>query len=81
MKACPSFGISNLNFKLSDSSKFAIQFYDGFLQLRAKLKNPVFKKKIFKNFNSFNEKQKLIVTICNVPDLLFYSVMNNLLIL
>ena len=37
MKACPSFGISNLNFKLSDSSKFAIQFYDGFLQLRAKL--------------------------------------------
>ena len=81
MKACPSFGISNLNFKLSDSSKFAIQFYDGFLQLRAKLKNPVFKKKIFKNFNSFNEKQKLIVTICNLPDLLFYSVMNNLLIL
>lgn len=82
MKACPSFGISNLNFKLFDSSKFAIQFYDGFLQLRAKLsKNAVFKKKIFTNFNSFNEKQKLIVNICNLPDLLFYSIMNNLLIL
>lgn len=82
MKACPSFGISNLNFKLYDSGKFAIKYYDGFLQLRAKLKkNPSFKNKIFKNFNTFNEKQKLIVNICNMPDLVFYFIMNDLLII
>jgi hypothetical protein len=82
MKACPSFGISNLNFKLFDSSKFAFQFYDGFFQLRAKLKkNPSFKQKIFQNFNSFDAKQKLIVNICNFPDLLFYFIMNDLLII
>ena len=82
MKACPSFGISYLNFKLFDSSKFAINFYDGLLKLRAKLKkNPGFKKKIFNNFNSFNEKQKLIINICNFPDLVFYIIMNNLLII
>ena len=82
MKACPSFGISNLNFKLYDSGKFAIKYYDGFLQLRAKLKkNPGFKNKIFKNFNNFDEKQKLIVNICNMPDLVFYFIMNDLLII
>ena len=82
MKACPSFGISNLNFKLFDSIKFAIQFYDGFLQLRAKLKkNPNFKNKIFKDFNSFNEKQKLIINICNLSDLVFSFIMNYLLII
>jgi hypothetical protein len=82
MKACPSFGISNFNFKLFDSSKFAIHFYDGLLQLRAKLKkNPGFKNKILKNINSFNEKQKLIINICNLPDLVFYFIMNDLLII
>jgi len=82
MQACPSYGISNLNFKLYDSSKFAFQFYDGFLQLRAKLKsNLAFKNKILGNFNSFNEKQKLIINICNLPDLLFYFILKNLLII
>ena len=82
MKACPSFGISNLNFKLYDSVKFAIKYYDGFLQLRAKLKkNPGFKNKIFKNFNTFDEKKKLIVNICNMPDAVFCFIMKDLLII
>ena len=82
MKACPYYGISNLNFKIMDSSKFVIQFYNGFLYLRAKLKkNLAYKKKIFSNINSFYEKQKLIINICNLPDLLFYLIMKDLLII
>lgn len=82
IKANPSFGISNLTYKCIDSKKYAMKIYIGFLQLRAKLKkNLVFRQKIFDKIKSYNQNQKFIVEICDLPDIIFYNIMKDLLLI
>ena len=57
--------------------KFGIVQYTGLLQLRAKLKaNEEFKKEVEANKDKLNDKQKLILETCDLPDTAFFPIIS-----
>ena len=74
VNAGKKYGVSSMYCYYIDKKQFGIYEYDGLLQLRAKLKmNNNFKKEIEKKDN-LNEKQKLILETCDLPDTAFFPV-------
>lgn len=52
----------------------------GLLQLRSKLKkNPEFKTQLEAKKSSLNEKQRLILDICDLPDTSFFPICSYLM--
>ena len=75
VNAGKKFGVSSMFCYYMDKSKFGILQYQGLLQLRAKLKsNPEFKTQLEAKKDSLNEKQKLILSTCDLPDAAFFPV-------
>ena len=75
MHAGIKYGVSSIYSYYMDKKKYGIVFYTGLLQLRAKLKkNPEFKKEMEGKRASLNEKQKLILDTCDLPDTVFFSI-------
>ena len=67
------FGVSSMYCYYIDKKQFGIIEYEGLLQLRAKLKmDSKFRKEIEKK--DLNEKQKLILDTCDLPDTAFFPV-------
>ena len=67
------FGVSSMYCYYIDKKQFGIIEYEGLLQLRAKLKmDSNFRKKIEKK--DLNEKQKIILDTCDLPDTAFFPV-------
>ena len=74
VNAGKKYGVSSMYCYYIDKKQFGIIEYEGLLQLRAKLKmNDNFKKEIVKKDN-LNEKQKLILETCDLPDTAFFPV-------
>ena len=75
VNAGQKYGVSSMYCYYMDKSKFGILQYSGLLQLRAKLKmNPEFKKKLEAKKDSLNDKQKLMLTTCDLPDAAFFPI-------
>lgn len=82
VKANPKIGISSLDFKYTDNKNLGIYLSSGLLQLRSKLKkNPHFKKEFLKKKNLMDEKHKLIATICDLPDTMFFPIISYLILI
>jgi len=70
-----AFGVSGIYCYFMDKTLYGIILYDGLLQLRAKLKkNPEFRNQMFEKRESLNEKQKLILDSCDLPDTAFFPI-------
>ena len=68
-----AFGVSGIYCYFIDKTLYGIILYDGLLQLRAKLKkNPDFRNKMIEKRESLDEKQKLILDSCDLPDTAFF---------
>lgn len=68
-----AFGVSGIYCYFIDKTLYGIILYDGLLQLRSKLKkNPEFRNKMLEKRESLNEKQKLILDSCDLPDTAFF---------
>lgn len=75
VNAGKKYGVSSIYCYYMDKSKFGILQYSGLLQLRAKLKlNPEFKKELEAKKESLNDKQKLMLSTCDLPDAAFFPV-------
>ena len=73
VNAGQKFGVSSMYCYYIDKKQFGIIEYEGLLQLRAKLKmDSKFRKEIEKK--DLNEKQKLILDTCDLPDTAFFPV-------
>jgi len=73
VNAGQKFGVSSMYCYYIDKKQFGIIEYEGLLQLRAKLKlDNKFRKEIEKK--DLNEKQKLILDTCDLPDTAFFPV-------
>ena len=69
------FGVSSIYCYYMDKNKYGIILYTGLLQLRAKLRaNPQYKKEMEEKKASLNEKQKLILEKCDLPDAAFFPI-------
>ena len=75
VNAGKKYGVSSMYCYYMDKSRFGILQYSGLLQLRAKLKlNPEFKKELEAKKESLNDKQKLMLSTCDLPDAAFFPV-------
>ena len=80
--ASKSFGLSSLFCHYISKRKLGIIRYLGLLELKSKIKNDKeFRAKIDLKKNSFNEKQKLILDICSLPDASFFPIANYIIAL
>ena len=71
------YGVTSMFCYFVDKNKYGIIKYKGLLELRAKLKkNNQFKKIIDSQKEKFDEKQKLLANICNLPDIAFFPIAN-----
>ena len=67
------FGVSSIYCYYMSKKKYGIVVYSGLLQLRAKLKvNKEFRDKLKTKRESLNEKQKLVLDTCDLPDTAFF---------
>ena len=67
------YGVSSIYCYFMDKRKYGIVLNSGLIQLRAKLKkNEEFRKQISAKKETLNEKQKLILETCNLPDTAFF---------
>ena len=68
-----NYGVSGIYCYFIDKTLYGIILYDGLLQLRAKLrKNSDFRNQMVEKRESLNEKQKLILDSCDLPDTAFF---------
>ena len=75
VQAGPKHGISSMYCYYMDKNQFGIVEYAGLLQLRSKLKiDQEFKKNLKDKKESLNEKQKLILETCDLPDTAFFPI-------
>ena len=68
-------GVSSMYCYYMDKNQFGIIEYSGLLQLRAKLKvNPKYKAEMKEKKKHLNEKQKLVLETCELPDTAFFPI-------
>lgn len=76
-QANKQYGVCSLYCYFMSKRKFGIVQYTGLLQLRAKLKaNEEFKKEVEANKDKLNDKQKLILETCDLPDTAFFPIIS-----
>ena len=74
------YGVSSIYSYFMNKKKFGIVNNMGLLQLRSKLKkNPEFKTQLEAKKSSLNEKQRLILDICDLPDTSFFPICSYLM--
>ena len=75
VNAGQKFGVSSIYCYFMDKNQYGIILYSGLLHLRAKLKiNPKYKSEMETKRESLNEKQKLILDTCDLPDAAFFPI-------
>ena len=75
VNAGQKFGVSSIYCYFMDKNKYGIILYSGLLHLRAKLKtNPQYRKIMETKRASLNEKQRLILDTCDLPDTAFFPI-------
>ena len=75
MNAGIKYGVSSIYLYYMNKKKYGIVLYTGLLQLRTKLKkDPKFKKEMEGKRATLNEKQKLILDTCDLPDSAFFPI-------
>lgn len=72
---CEAYGVSSMYAYYINKNKFGLIQYSGFFQLRAKLKkDKEFKEKMKAQKSALDDKQKLILEACDLPDAAFFPV-------
>lgn len=68
-------GVTGITAYYMDKSKYGLIQYEGLLQFRAKLKaNPDFKKTVDEKKGSLDEKHKLLLDVCDLPETAFFPI-------
>ncbi len=72
---CEAYGVTSMYAYFMNKNKFGLIQYSGLFQLRAKLKkDPNFKAKMGGQKSTLDERQKLILETCDLPDTAFFPI-------
>lgn len=75
MHACIKFGVCSIYAYFMDKKRYGIIQYGGLLQLRAKIKtDKEYRKQLQDKRDTLDEKQKLILDTCDLPETGFFPI-------